>query len=177
MNKIIIIAIVLLGIFISGCDASGDASNNKSTSGKVAVAKEDVCTLLTTAEVSKLLGEQVHAGERDTKHNYPNTSVCTWTSVSHDMPLLTLTYYLHTSDHDLDHYAPPSSPTRKLNTSKNESIVVLTSDQDLLEVIVSSGNNVVLLMAPYLKAKEGNVHWNNELDLANLAAERALGAQ
>ena len=175
MKRIIVITAVLFGISISGCGASGDASNDKGVSKSVTVAKEDVCTLFTTLEVSKLVGEQVHAGERDTKHSYPNTSVCTWTSVSHDMPLLILTYYLHTSDYGLDHYAPPSSTTKKLNTLKNESIVVLTLDQTLLEVIVRSGNNVILLMAPYLKAKEGNSHWDNELNLANLAAERAKG--
>ena len=180
MKKSIVATAVLLGIFISGCGASGDASNEKAAAKSTGVAKEDVCTLLTTSEVSKLVGEPVHEGERDTKHTYPNTSVCTWTSVSHDMPLLVLTYNLHASSHDLDYYAPPQdmgNTVKKLNSSGNESIAVLTSKQTLFEVIVRSGDNAVLLTAPYLKGKEGNTYWQNEVKLAELAAQRASGKQ
>ena len=176
MKKLFLTIAVLLGIFISGCGASGDASNGKDTSKNDAVAKEDVCTLLTTAEVSKLVGEQVHKGTRDTKHTYPNTSVCSWTSVSHDMPLLVLTYNLQASSKNLDYYAPPSDmgyTIKKLNNSGNESIAVLTSKQILFEVIVRSGENIVLLTAPYLKGKEGSKNWKNEVELAGFAAQRA----
>ena len=167
-------AAVLLGIAISGCGASDGKSSVKSAS----VKKDDVCTLLTTAEVSQLVGEKVHDGKRDTKHVYPNTSVCTWTSVSHDMPLLLLTYNLHAFSHKLDYYAPPLDmgyTVKKLNGSTNESIAVLTSKKSLFEVIVRSGENTVLLTAPYMEEKEGSKHWNSEIQLANLAAKRAKG--
>ena len=180
MKKSLLIPAVLLGIFISGCGASDDASNEKVTSKSTAVAKEDVCTLLTTSEVSQLVGEPVHEGKRDTKHTYPNTSVCTWTSVSHDMPLLVLTYNLRASSHDLDYYAPPQDmgyTVKKLNSSGNESIAVLTSKQTLFEVIVRSSDNAVLLTAPYLKGKEGSGNWKSEIKLAELAAQRASGKQ
>jgi len=178
MKKSVLTAAILLGIFISGCGASGDSSEGKVTSKSTAVAKEDVCTLLTTSEVSKLVGEAVHDGKRDTKHTYPNTSVCTWTSVGHDMPLLVLTYNLHASSHDLDYYAPPLDMgyrAKKLNSSGNESLAVLTSEKMLFEVIVRSGENAVLLTAPYLKAKEGSENWNSEVKLTDLAAQRASG--
>jgi len=123
MKKSVITAAVLLGISISGCGASGD------TSGSNAMAKEDVCTLLTTAEVSQLVGEPVHDGERDTKHSYPNSSACTWTSVSHDMPLLILTYNQHAASHDLSYYAPPGNAVKKLNSAPNEAVAVLTSKE------------------------------------------------
>jgi len=168
-----ILAAVFAAIFIAGCGTAGDGADKKTVSKSSGVAKENVCTLLTTAEVSKLVGEPVHEGEMDTKHIYPTTSVCTWTSVSHDMPLLTLTYYLNTSSHDLNYYAPPSSSVEKLTIPKYESIAVLTSRHTLLEVIVRSGSNAILLMAPYLESKDGSTAWKSEVDLANLAAQRA----
>ncbi|AKF24740.1 hypothetical protein YH65_04575 [Sulfurovum lithotrophicum] len=167
MKKSVIITAILLGITISGCGASGDASNSN------AIAKEDVCTLLTTAEVSNLVGEAVNEGKRDTKHTYPNASVCTWTSVSHNMPLLTLTYYLHTSAYALDHYALPGSQIKKLNGTSNEAIAVLGVNKKLSEVIARSGNNAVLLMSLSLESKEGSKNWNNEIKLTDLAAQRA----
>jgi len=178
MKTHIVTTAILLGIFISGCGASGDSSDGKVPSKSAAVAKEDVCTLLTTSEVSQLVGEAVHDGKRDTKHTYPNTSVCTWTSVSHDIPLLLLTYNLHATSYDLDYYAPPLDmgySVKKLNSSGNESIAVLTSEKILFEVIVRSGDNVVLLTAPYLREKEGSANWNSELKLTELAAQRAGG--
>ncbi|WP_295419085.1 hypothetical protein [Sulfurovum sp.] len=165
---------VLLAIAISGCGAS----DGKSSVENAAVSKEDVCTLLTTAEVSQLVGEKVHDGKRDTKHVYPNTAVCTWTSVSHDMPLLLLTYNVHTSSHKLDYYAPPLDmgyTIKELNGSPNEAIAVLTSKKSLFEVIVRSGENTVLLTAPFLEEKEGSKLWNSEIQLAKLAAKRAKG--
>jgi len=174
MKKSLITTVILLGLFMSGCGASGDASNGN-TSQSTAVAKEDVCSLLTTAEVSKLVGEAVNKGKLDTEHIYPHTSVCTWTSVKHDMPLLVLTYYLNASSHDLDYYAPPGNAVKKLKGSGNEAVVVLTSAQSLLEVIVRSGSNAILLMAPYLQAKEGGEKWKNEVKLTDLAADRAKG--
>ncbi|RRS31759.1 MAG: hypothetical protein P794_03110 [Epsilonproteobacteria bacterium (ex Lamellibrachia satsuma)] len=174
-KSVITAAAVLLGIAISGCGASGDASNGKSASESSAVAKEDVCSLLTTAEVSQLVGEAVHNGKRDTKHIYPNSSACTWTSVSHDMPLLILTYNLHAASHDLDYYAPPGNAVKKLNSSPNEAIAVLTSKEELFEVIVRSGDNAVLLTAPYLTEKEGSPKWKDEVKLTEFAAKRAKG--
>ncbi|BAF72205.1 DUF3558 domain-containing protein [Sulfurovum sp. NBC37-1] len=172
MKKSVITAAILFGMAISGCGASSDASNGSASKGS-AVAKEDVCTLLTTAEVSQLVGEAVHDGKRDTKHTYPNSSACTWTSVSHDMPLLILTYNQHAASHDLAYYAPPGNAVKKLNSAPNEAVAVLTSKQNLFEVIVRSGNNAILLIAPYLKVKEGSDKWKNEVKLTDLAAERA----
>ena len=174
MNRFTFTAVVLLGIVISGCGASDGRASEKNN----AVAKEDVCSLLTTDEVSKLVGKKVHNGERDTKHNYPNTSICTWLSVDHKIPLLLLTYNFHAASHELNYYAPPLDmgyTVKKLNDAGNESIAVLTSKKSLFEVIVRSGDTVLLLTAPYLEEKEGSKTWNSEIQLANLAAERAKG--
>jgi len=174
MKKFTFTSVMLLALVFSGCGASDGKSSSKNS----AVAKEDVCSLLTIAEVSKLVGEKVHDGERDTKHIYPNTSVCTWTSVSKDIPLLLLTYNLHASSHELDYYAPPLDmgyTIKKLNGSINGSIAVLTSKKSLFEVIVRSDDNAVLLTAPYMEEKEGSKPWNSEIQLAELAAERAKG--
>jgi len=174
MKKSVIITAILLGLSMLGCGASGDASNGNASQSN-AVAKEDVCSLLTTEEVSNLVGEAVNMGKLDTKHVYPHASVCTWTSVKHNMPRLVLTYYLNASSHDLDYYAPPGNAVKKLKGSGNEAVVVLTSAQELLEVIVRSGSNAILLMAPYLQAKWGSEKWKNEVKLTDLAADRAKG--
>lgn len=177
MKKSLLTAAVLIGLSISGCGASGDASNGNA-SKSTTVVKEDVCSLLTTAEVSELVGEAVHDGKRDTKHTYPHTSVCSWTSVKHNMPRLILTYHFNDSSHDLDYHAPPLDmgyAIKKLNGTSNEAIAVLTSKQNLAEVIVRSGDNVILLTAPYLEEKEGSKKWKDEVKLTDLAAERAKG--
>lgn len=169
MKRAVISAVAILALFMSGCDTSGNEIK------KSAVAKEDVCNLLTTAEVSNLVGEAVHDGKRDTKHNYPNASSCTWTSASHDVPLLILTYYLHTSSHPLDYYAPPGSQIQKLTGTSNEAIAVLGSNKSLSEAIARSGDNAVLLMALYLESKEGSKNWDTQVKLTDMAAQRAAG--
>ena len=175
MKKFTFAVVVLLGITLSGCGASEDSSSSKIAS----IAKDKVCTLLTTAEVTKLVGKKVLSGELETKHTYPNASVCTWKSAINKMPLLVLTYYLNASSHTLDYYAPPLGAEykiKKINGTKNESIAVVTSNKNnLFEVITRSGKNAILITAPFIEAKEGSKLWRYKVELANIAADRAKG--
>ncbi len=91
------------------------------------------------------------------------------------MPLLILTYYLHTSSHPLDYYAPPESQIQKLTGTSNEAIAVLGSNKSLSEAIARSGDNAVLLMALYLESKEGSKNWDTQVKLTDMAAQRAAG--
>jgi len=167
MKKSLIVALIL-GLSISACGASKNSG----------MYKEKVCSLLSTQEVTNLIGEEVNKGQRDTKHKYPNASSCIWTSAKNSMPRLILTYYLNASKKELKHYAPPQFGAqkdiiKKQNGTPNETITVATSDNDIYEVIVRSKDNAVLLMPLYLNTKGGSKKAKELINLANEVANRA----
>jgi len=167
--RILSFSLLLVAALTAGC--GGRDSADAAQSG---VAKEEVCSLITTKEASALIGQAVHDGKRD-PHEYPNASSCIWTSVDKGLPVLILTYFQNASSHTLDYYAPVIGgyTTEPLGGLSGDGVAVLTSEGVLAVVIMRSGRNAVLLTAPYQKGTKGDAAWNAEINLADIAARRA----
>ena len=166
-NKILIIA-AISALMFSSCD--GD---NK-TAG---LAKDKVCSLLTTAEASNFIGKPLNDGKKD-KHTYPTASSCVWTSKKTNMPELTLTYYIKAKSKKLEHYAPPSNMMQtkvlKVGNSANETIAVVSNkNEHAVEFIARSGNNAVLIMPLYVKIPKNSAKWKEAVELVNKIANKA----
>ena len=176
----------LAALFFIGCGGgsgtSGDnvvhsSSVNSSSSSKSSIDKNDVCSFISTQEASQLVGQPVKKGELDTEHSYPNAAVCSWDSTQYGTPQLILTYYLGADSHTLDYYAPPGTTSENVSGWSDEALAVYSDNTsaNLIEAIVRSGKNALLLMAPYVQAPRGSQKYTEWFSLADKAAQRAGG--
>jgi len=168
MKDKLLIAVVISTLMFNSCN--GD---NKTTG----LAKDKVCSLLTTVEASSFIGKPLNDGKKD-KHNFPTVSACVWTSKKTNMPELALTYYIKAKNKQLDYYAPPSNMMHtivlKVDNTANETIVVVNNkNENAIEFIARSGNNVVLIMPPYTKIPKNSAKWKEAVELINKIANKA----
>jgi len=168
MKKLFFSTILISALMFSGCN-----EDDKPTG----LAKDKVCSLLTTAEVSTFIGKPLNAGKKD-KHNYPTASACVWTSKKTNMPELTLTYYIKAKSKKLEYYAPPSNMMQtkvlKVDKTENETIAVVSNkNEHAVEFIARSGNNAVLIMPLYIDIPKNSAKWKEAVVLVNKIANRA----
>ena len=168
MKRLFFLTVLISALMFSGCNEDDKP---------IGLAKDKVCSLLTTAEASAFIGKPLNDGKKD-KHSYPNASSCIWTSKKINMPELTLTYYIKAKSKRLEHYAPPSSMMQtkilKVDNSANETIAVTSNkNEHAVEFIARSNNNAVLIMPLYINIPKNSAKWKEAVELVNKIANRA----